>query len=119
MPGSVTNGEAMTYTQARMKLTILTIAAAALLCLAGCGGTAKVRAAGPPAAVVFTAPTTTTVAHPRVGQRIVCDNHGVAPSAYVPSPGHGVSGAADGKKASAIITLTRHRNGSLVVSCTP
>jgi hypothetical protein len=90
------------------------------LCLAGCGSAPKVPPAGAPGdALTFTAPTTTTFASPRTGQRMVCDNHGVRPSAYVPSPGHGVSGAADGKNASAIITLTRHNDGTLVVSCTP
>jgi hypothetical protein len=103
-----------------MKTTVCIATAAVGLCLAGCGGAPKVHSAGaPPDAITVTAPTTTTIANPRTGQRMVCDNHGVAPSAYVPSPGHGVAGAADGTNASAIINLTRHSDGTLVVSCTP
>ena len=103
-----------------MKSAALTIAAAAGLFLAGCASAAKTHPPGPhEGAIVFTAPTTTTIANPRTGQRMVCDNHGVAPGAHVPPPGHGVAGAADGKSASAIINLTRHKDGTLVVSCTP
>ncbi len=99
--------------------TALIITAAAGLFLAGCGGAAKVHSVGQQGgAIIFPRPTTTTIAHPQTGQRIVCDIDGVAPSANVPSPGHGFTGAADGKSSSAIINLTRKNDGSLVVSCT-
>jgi hypothetical protein len=53
------------------------------------------------------------------GQAMRCTNHGISSGAYVPSAGHGVSGAADGTKASAILTLTRNSAGVLTVSCVP
>jgi hypothetical protein len=103
-----------------MKTPAFIATAAVGLSLTGCGGAPKVHPAGAPSgAITFTAPTTTTIASPRTGQRMVCDNHGVAPSASVPSRGHGVAGTADGKYASAIINLTRHSDGTLLVSCTP
>jgi hypothetical protein len=48
-----------------------------------------------------------------------CTYHGVSAGAAVPSAGYGVAGSADGKSASATLNLTRKRDGSLVVSCTP
>ena len=69
--------------------------------------------------IAFTAPTTATIANPTTGQAMRCAYHGIAAAAYVPSAGHGVSSAADGRSASAILSLTRHSDGSLAVSCTP
>ncbi len=69
--------------------------------------------------MTFTAPTTTTIAKPTTGQAMRCAHRGIAAGAYVPSAGHGVSGSADGKSASATLNLTRNSDGSLVVSCTP
>lgn len=99
------------------------IMAATGLFLAGCGGTAKVQSVTHSVgqqggAIIFPRATTTTIPHPQTGQRIVCHIHGIAPSASVPSPGHGVSGSADGTSSSATINLTRKSDGSLVVSCT-
>ena len=48
-----------------------------------------------------------------------CTNHGISAGAYVPAAGHGVSGAADGTKGGAILTLTRDSAGALTVSCVP
>ncbi len=69
--------------------------------------------------MTFTAPTTTRIANPIEGQAMRCTYHGIAASAYVPSAGHGVSGSADGKSASATLNLTRNDDDSLAVSCTP
>ena len=69
--------------------------------------------------MTFTSPTTTTIANPIEGQAMRCTNHGISSGAYVPTVGHGVSGSADGTKASATLTLTRHSDGSLSVSCIP
>jgi hypothetical protein len=69
--------------------------------------------------MTFTAPTTTTIANATTGQAMRCTHHGISAGAYVPSPGHGVSGSADGKSASATLNLTRKTDGSLSVSCTP
>lgn len=69
--------------------------------------------------MTFTAPTTTTITNPIEGQAMRCTNYGISSGAYVPSAGHGVSGAADGTKASAILTLTRNSVGVLTVSCVP
>jgi hypothetical protein len=105
-----------------MKSRVLLITAVAGLVLAGCGGAAKVPSQGPPhqaGTVTFTAPTTTTIAKPQTGAAMRCTYHGVSAGAAVPSAGHGVGGAADGKSASATLTLTRNHDGSLVVSCTP
>src|SRR5215467_12138685 len=102
-----------------MRTTAVTITAVAGLALAGCGAGAKNSTPGPAAPMTFTAPTTTTIANPKTGQAMRCTYHGISSGAYVPSAGHGVSGAADGTKASAILTLTRHSDGSLEVSCTP
>ena len=106
-----------------MKTAAVLITAVAGLGLAGCGGCTKAVSHGPPErgglAITFTAPTTTTITNAPTGQAIRCTYHGVASGASVPSPGHGVSGAADGKSASAILNLTRHSDGSLAVSCTP
>jgi hypothetical protein len=102
-----------------MRTTALILTAVAGLALAGCGGGPKRSTPGPPGPMTFTAPTTTTIANPIEGQAMRCTNHGVSSGAYVPSAGHGVSGAADGTKASAILTLTRHSDGALAVSCTP
>ncbi len=105
-----------------MKTTALLITALAGLILAGCGGAAKVPSQGPPTqvgTVTFTAPTTTTIANPTTGQAMRCTYHGAVVGAHVPSAGHGVTGAADGTSASAILNLTRHSDGSLAVSCKP
>ncbi|HEY4237918.1 MAG TPA: hypothetical protein VGM45_11370 [Gaiellaceae bacterium] len=102
-----------------MKATALAIITTAGLALAGCGGGAKNSTPGPVAPMTFTAPTTTTIANPMEGQAMRCTNHGISSGAYVPSAGHGVSGAADGTKASAILTLTRNSAGVLTVSCVP
>lgn len=69
--------------------------------------------------MTFTAPTTTTIATATTGQATRCTHHGISAGAYVPSPGHGVSGSADGESASATLNLTRKSDGSLSVSCTP
>jgi hypothetical protein len=69
--------------------------------------------------MTFTSPTTTTIANPTTGQAMRCINHGISAGAYVPSSGHGVANTADGVKASAILNLTRHSDGSLTVACTP
>lgn len=77
---------------------------------------------GPPkqfGTLTFTAPTTTTIANPQTGSDMRCTYHRVAAGAKVPAAGHGVSGSADGKSASATLNLTRKSDGSLVVSCTP
>jgi hypothetical protein len=100
-----------------MKETALILTAAAGLALAGCGGGAKHSTPGPPAPMMFTAPTTTTITSPTEGQAMRCTNHGISSGAYVPSAGHGVSGAADGPKGGAILTLTRNSAGALTVSC--
>jgi hypothetical protein len=100
-----------------MRTTAVIVTALAGLALAGCGGGAKDSTPGPPAPLVFAAPTTTTITNPTTGQAMRCTYHGVSSGAYVPSPGHGVSGAADGTSSSAIINLTRKTDGSLVVSC--
>ena len=68
--------------------------------------------------MTFTAPTTTTIANPVEGQAMRCTNHGASAGTYVPSTGHGVASNVDGTKASAALNLTRHSDGSLVVSCT-
>jgi hypothetical protein len=107
-----------------MKATALVIAAAAGLALAGCGAGAKVTSQRGPhlgggPIMTFTAPTTTTITNPIEGQAMRCTNYGISSGAYVPSAGHGVSGAADGTKASAILTLTRNSVGVLTVSCVP
>ena len=69
--------------------------------------------------MTFTAPTTTTISNATTGQAMRCTYHGISAGAYVPSPGQGVSGSADGKSASATLNLTRKSDGSLSVSCTP
>ena len=102
-----------------MRTTALILTAVAGLALAGCGGGPKRSTPGPPGPMTFTAPTTTTIANPIEGQAMRCTNHGVSSGAYVPSAGHGVSGAADGTKASAILTLTRNSAGVLTVTCVP
>ena len=105
-----------------MKKTALLITAVTGLALAGCGGGTKIAVSGPPTqagAVTFTAPTTTTIAKPQTGADMRCTYQGVAAGAKVPTAGHGVSGSADGKSASATLNLTRKSDGSLVVSCTP
>jgi hypothetical protein len=107
-----------------MKTTALIVTAMAGLAVAGCGAGAKVTSQRGPhhrggPIMTFTAPTTTTIANPTTGQAMRCTNHGISSGAYVPSAGHGVSGAADGTKGGAILTLTRHTDGSLKVSCTP
>ncbi len=103
-----------------MKGIALVITAAAGLFVAGCGAAAKVQhsVGQQGGAIIFPRATTTTIPHPQTGQRIGCDIHGVAPSASVPSPGHRVTGSADGKSSSATINLTRKSDGSLAVSCT-
>jgi hypothetical protein len=104
----------------RARAVILT--AVAGLGLAGCGAGSKVASQGPPEragpVITFTAPTTTTIASPTTGQAMRCFYHGISAGAYVPAAGHGVSGAADGTKASAILSLRRNSDGSLTVSCT-
>lgn len=65
----------------------------------------------------FTAPTTTTFATAKTGATIRCTKGRVHPTAKVPSPGHGTAIFADGERSSASLQLTRHRDGSLVVSC--
>lgn len=102
-----------------MRITALIVTAVAGFALAGCGAGAKDSTPGPPAPMTFTAPTTTTIADPQRGQALRCSYHGVTAGAYVPAAGHGVVGSADGTKASATLNLTRHSDGSLVVSCTP
>ncbi|HEX5174779.1 MAG TPA: hypothetical protein VFV91_11625 [Gaiellaceae bacterium] len=102
-----------------MKATALVITATAGLALAACGGGAKNSTPGPRAPMTFTAPTTTTIANPMEGQAMRCTNHGISSGARVPSAGRGVSGAADGTKASAILTLTRNSAGVLTVTCVP
>lgn len=106
-----------------MKATAVLITAVTGLLLAGCGGASKMSSQGPPERggqiITFTAPTTTTIANPTTGQAMSCTNHGISAGAYVPSPSHGVANASDGTKASAILNLTRHSDGSLAVSCTP
>jgi hypothetical protein len=69
--------------------------------------------------MTFTAPASTTIASATTGQALRCTYHGISSGAYVPSPGHGVSGSADGEAASATLNLTRKGDGSLSVSCTP
>jgi hypothetical protein len=101
-----------------MKATALILTATAGLALAACGGE-KNSTPGPPAPMMFTAPTTTTIANPTTGQAMRCTNHGISAGAYVPSAGHGISGAADGPKGGAILTLTRNSAGALTVSCVP
>jgi hypothetical protein len=102
-----------------MRTAAVIVTALAGLALAGCGGGAKHSTPGPPAPMMFTAPTTTTIASPTTGQAVHCAYHGVSAGASVPSAGHGVAGSADGTKASAMLNLTRNNDGSLVVSCTP
>ena len=106
-----------------MKTRAVITTAVAGLALAGCGAGAKVDSHGPPKpgrpVITFTAPTTTTIANPQTRAAVRCTHHGVAAGAYVPSAGHGVSGSADGKSASATLNLTRNDDGSLAVSCTP
>ncbi|HZT84353.1 MAG TPA: hypothetical protein VE984_02890 [Gaiellaceae bacterium] len=106
-----------------MKATALILTAAAGLALAGCGSGEKVPSRGPAKRgaliTTFTAPTTTTITNPQTGAALRCTNHGIAAGAHVPSAGHGVSGSADGKSASATLDLTRGKDGLLVVSCTP
>lgn len=103
-----------------MKATALIVAAAAGLTLAACGSGAKQAAPKRGSQILtFTAPTTTTIADPTTGQAIRCTYHGISAGAYVPSPGHGVSGSADGTKASATLNLTRDSAGALTVSCAP
>ena len=102
-----------------MKTVALTITVSIGLILTGCGGSEKVQhsVGQQGGAIIYHGTTTTTIPHPQTGQKIVCDIHGVAPSASVPSPGHGVTNAADGTSSSAILNLTRNSDGSLVVSC--
>lgn len=102
-----------------MRTMAVVVAAVVGLALAGCGGGAKDSTPGPPAPMTFTAPTTTTIANPQIGQAMRCTYHGVTAGAYVPAAGHGVSGSADGKSASATLNLTRDSDGSLAVSCGP
>lgn len=103
-----------------MKATALIVTVAAGLALAACGSGEKPTAPKRGSQVMtFTAPTTTTIANPTTGQAMRCTYHGISAGAYVPSPGHGVSGSADGQKASATLSLTRNSAGSLTVSCSP
>jgi hypothetical protein len=107
-----------------MKTTALIITAVVGFALAGCGGGSTVSSHGPPkqrvgTIITFTAPTTTTIANPHTGAGVRCIYHGVTAGVYVPSAGHGVSGSADGKSASATLNVTRHSDGSLAISCTP
>ena len=103
-----------------MRATALIVTAGAGLALAACGSGAKQAAPKRgPQILTFTAPTTTTIADPTTGQAMRCTYHGVSAGAYVPSPGHGVSGSADGTKASATLNLTRDSDGPLTVSCSP
>ena len=113
-----------------MKTLALIVSVATGFALSGCGSSSKPPAQGPPGqgppstepphggTVTFTAPTTTTIAKPQTGAIMRCTNHGIAAGAVVPPPGHGVGGSADGTSSSAEIKLTRHSDGSLVVSCT-
>ena len=68
------------------------------------------------APLTFTGPTTTTIANPQTVADMRCTDHGVSVGAKVPSAGHGASGSADVKSASATLRLTRNDDGSLVVS---
>jgi len=67
--------------------------------------------------MMFTAPTTTTIADPQTGQAVRCTYLGISASAYVPEAGHGVADSVDGTKASITLNLRRDSDGSLVVSC--
>lgn len=46
---------------------------------------------------------------PADGQALGCTYHGISAGASVPSAGHGVTGSADGTKASATLNLTEER----------
>jgi hypothetical protein len=103
-----------------MTATAVIITAIAGLAFAGCGGSTKassVPRGGP--VFSFKAPTITTITNAVTGDVVRCTDHAVVASANVPSPGHGVSGSADGEHASATLNLTRHGDGSLAVSCKP
>lgn len=93
---------------------MLALLAVAGFGLAACGSGARI--AGDPGTTTFASPVTTTIADVQTGDAMNCD--GMA-GAYVPRPGHGVSDAVDGTSRSAILTLNRRADGSLVVSCTP
>jgi hypothetical protein len=68
----------------------------------------------------FAGPVTTTFANATTGEPIRCkSSYGVDVGAVVPPPGKGVSGTGDGPSGGATIQLTRGRDGSLIVSCTP
>jgi hypothetical protein len=111
-----------------MRTAALTVLAVAGFGLAACGSGAKPTATyyttplettQGGTALTLTSPTTVTVASAQTGATVRCTNHGVAAGAKVPSPGHGVSGSADGTSASATLDLTRDSDGSLVASCKP
>jgi hypothetical protein len=65
----------------------------------------------------FTVPTTKTFRAAHTGKLIRCVNHRVSAGAHVPPRGQGVGAAADGKRFSVELELTRHMDGSLRVSC--
>ena len=97
--------------KAILALLLLTMAGFAL---AACGSGTK---SGPRS---FTGPVTTTVANANTGDTIRCtSSQGVHAGAAVPLPGQGVTGNADATSGGATIQLTRRKDGSLVVSCTP
>jgi hypothetical protein len=65
----------------------------------------------------LTVPTIRTFRAARTGNLIRCVNHGVSAGAHVPRRGQGLGVAADGKRYSVELELTRRMDGSLRVSC--
>ena len=104
-------------------LLVIAIGCGLAACGSGSKQTAQYTTVSPTtqggSALTFTAPTTLTVAGARTGAPVRCTNHGVAAGAMIPSRGQGVSGSANGTSASAMLTLKRRNDGSLVVSCGP
>lgn len=92
--------------------------------LSACGG--GVTGIGDPVAphvtVTLTAPTTTTVRHPRVGDTLICKSKGATVRAKVPPPGQlnkGIGHASpSGSSSSAQLQVTWQRgHPAVVVSC--
>jgi hypothetical protein len=116
----------MTCRRAPNALTALLIATCGCA-LPACGGTSVTGIADPVAprvTITLTAPTTTTVRHPRVGDTLVCKSGSATVRGKIPPPGQlnkGVGHAApNGSSSSAQLQATwRQGHPAVVVSCKP
>ncbi|HEX4323297.1 MAG TPA: hypothetical protein VHZ77_01575 [Gaiellaceae bacterium] len=87
----------------------LSLPAAALLVLAGCGSGSKTEP------LVFTKKTTTTLASPTAGEPVRC----LKVHAKIPPEGASIAVSGKGSSSSTKLQLTRQSDGSLIISCKP